>query len=303
MLDIELIDVRAEMEKYEWERAKWSDMKLIAVSPFRSDNSPSFYVWLDGDNKGYFGDSGGDDEFRRGGIVKLLSFLRNETYEDTMFYLTEEYGASELSEGDFITIPSLTLGSSVRRITLDETQVLGKYMRDYEYLRSRGISSTVQEYFDVKYVVTSKSVAIPWRHADGALANVKYRRTEDKLFWYESDAAPIRSLVFALDKVYEDHHTTVYITEAEIDAMSMWQAGKAAIALGTASLSEIQVELILKSPITKVIIATDSDAPGDKVARQIRDAFSSEMEVTRVNWGEHKDANAYLLNKFGPSVE
>ena len=45
--DLELnIDVRAELENYEWEKAIWKENKLIACSPFRGEENPSFYCFL-----------------------------------------------------------------------------------------------------------------------------------------------------------------------------------------------------------------------------------------------------------------
>ena len=75
------VDIQSELEVFEWSRPKWSESKLIACSPFRYDHSPSFFVNLDGDYAGTWGDSGAyDDEWSKGGFIKLLSFLRRETY-------------------------------------------------------------------------------------------------------------------------------------------------------------------------------------------------------------------------------
>lgn len=298
-LDVSLIDVRAEIEQYEWINATWTDEKLIAVSPFRHDNSPSFYLYFTEDRYGYWGDSGAwDEDFRRGGIVKLLSFLRNETTEETIEYLDETYGTGELAEGDKITLPNLSIKAKYKHIVLPES-LLDSYEDEYAYLLSRGIDEDTQCKLGIKHNRERAAVALPWRHANGTLGNVKYRKTEGKAFWYESSAHPIRELVYCLDLVYAEMAKKVYICEAEIDAASFWAMGFPAIALGTSSMSPRQAELIAKSPIESIVIATDDDEAGGKVAGHIHATFSPSMKVTRVKFNGQKDANAALMLRKG----
>jgi hypothetical protein len=298
-LDVSLIDVRAELEHFDWANATWSDEKLIAASPFRHDNSPSFYVYFTEDRAGFFGDSGAyDDDFRKGGIVKLLSFLRNETTEETLEYLDETYGTGELSEGDKIVLPNVSITPMRRHIAVPES-VISDYDEDYTYLLSRGIDEDTQRKLGIKYNSMRDAIAIPWRHANGILGNIKYRKTRGKAFWYESRGAAIRELVYCLDLVYAEKAKKVYICEAEIDAASFWTMGFPAIALGTSSMSPRQAELIAKSPIESIVIATDDDEAGDKVAGAIHATFNPSMKVTRVKFNGQKDANAALMIRKG----
>jgi len=72
------VDVQAELEQFEWDKARWTGEKLIACSPFRSDNHPSFYCWLVETEKaptGAWGDSGGSGEYEKGGFISLLFIL------------------------------------------------------------------------------------------------------------------------------------------------------------------------------------------------------------------------------------
>ncbi|ARW46031.1 hypothetical protein S100141_04811 [Bacillus licheniformis] len=41
------VDIRYELEQFEWTRPTWTDERLLAASPFRYDRTPSFYVYLD----------------------------------------------------------------------------------------------------------------------------------------------------------------------------------------------------------------------------------------------------------------
>ena len=86
------VDIREELDQFEWYGAKWTDDKLIASSPFRDDTAPSFYIDLEGEYAGVFGDSGAYDSYYESGTLpKLLAYLRNESYEDAVDYLLSKY--------------------------------------------------------------------------------------------------------------------------------------------------------------------------------------------------------------------
>ncbi|WP_230116380.1 hypothetical protein [Bacillus velezensis] len=63
------VDIRYELEQFEWTRPTWTEDRLLAASPFRYDRTPSFYVYLEDTasaKAGYWGDSGAyDAEFAR----------------------------------------------------------------------------------------------------------------------------------------------------------------------------------------------------------------------------------------------
>lgn len=298
-LDFSKIDVRAEMEEYDWEQPTWSDAKLIARSPFRPDNSPSFYVHFTGEAAGTWGDSGAYDEYAKGGLIQLLSYLRDETTEEVYDYLTDKYGIREIAEGDLIKLPSIALMERKGPKWIPE-MVLDQLDDDFSYLESRGISEDTQRRLGIKYDAKHDSVAFPWRHINGQLANIKYRNTKEKQFYYVKDGTSIRTLVFGLDIVYNEGIRKVAVCEAEVDALSLWEVGLPAIALGTSSMSPEQAELILKSPIDHLVIATDADAAGDKVAKQIKELMGGMVHTTRKKWKDGcKDANDALMKSKG----
>jgi len=73
------VDIEEELRLFPWNRARWTESKLIASSPFRDDNAPSFFVNLDGEYAGTWADSGAyGTEYESGNFVRLLAYLRNE---------------------------------------------------------------------------------------------------------------------------------------------------------------------------------------------------------------------------------
>ncbi|MFL6479343.1 MAG: hypothetical protein ACJ8F5_00020, partial [Bacillales bacterium] len=192
------VDIRSELEQFNWVRPKWSADKLIAASPFRYDKTPSFFVNFTGEYAGCWGDSGAyDAEWESGNFTKLLSFLRNETYEETEEYLAAEYGVP-LDGTDSVKLKPINLRIQRSRQSLN-AGILAQYTEDYTYLTSRGISERVQRQMGVLYAPDNKAAVIPWRLPSGTLANVKYRKTFGKTFYYVKGGWPIRELVYGIE--------------------------------------------------------------------------------------------------------
>jgi DNA primase len=288
------IDIRAELEQFNWVRPKWSADKLIAASPFRYDKTPSFFVNFTGQYAGCFGDSGAyDAEWASGNFTKLLAYLRNETYEETEEYLAGEYGW-QAETGDTVTLKPINLRIQRSRQSLN-ADIMTKYTEEYTYLKKRGISEDVQRQMGVLYDREKKAAVIPWNVPNGQLANVKYRTVYGKTFWYHKGGWPIRELVYGIEMA----KPTTVICEAEIDALSWQTAGVASIAVGGASFNGWKRDLILRSPIEELIIATDNDKAGGKLRREIESMMRGHVRVRHAYVPEDvKDANEALV-KYG----
>lgn len=279
------VDYRSELEAYEWTRPRWTHDKLIAASPFRYDNTPSFFVNLE---SGGWGDSGAyDTEYERGNFVKLLAFLRNETLEEAEDYLLETYGVADASLRQLIA-PHLRPSESFRK--LPESIVEPAIS---PYLTARGISEEVQRIAGVGRSSHQRFVAIPWRKPDGTLANVKYRATRGKTFFYESGVYPVRRLVWGADSVTQADR--IVVCEAEIDAMSWRTAGIQAVAIGGVSLSVWQADILRRLPCDSLVLAGDNDKAGRKFNEVARRTLKG-VRVSEIEYGTlaHKDANEIL---------
>jgi 5S rRNA maturation endonuclease (ribonuclease M5) len=290
------VDVRTELEQFQWTRPKWSAEKLICASPFRYDKTPSFFINLipHGDYPaGIWSDSGAyDQEWASGNFTKLLAFLRNETYEETEEYLLGEYGRQET--GETVSIRPFKLTIQRNRQPLN-ANILAKYTEDFTYLKNRGISERVQRQMGVLYDRESKAAVIPWNLTEKKLKNVKFRTVYGKTFWYYKGGQPIRELVYGIERA----QPTTIICEAEVDAMSWMEAGYAAVAVGGASFNNWKRDLILRSPIEELIIVTDNDKAGGKLRKEIETAMKGHVRVRQAYVrSDCKDANEALV-KYG----
>jgi Toprim-like len=288
------VDVRGELEQFNWTRPTWSGDKLIAASPFRYDNTPSFFVRLEqyGDYPaGTWADSGYyDEEWASGNFVKLFAFLRNETYEETEEYLLGEYGRFDSGEQITLVAPNLKLRTQPNY--LPQT-LLASYSDDYAYLKSRGISEEVQRSADIRYDSKSRTVILPWYDANKRLCNVKFRTVYGKTFWYAKGAVPIRELVYGIESV---EGPVSVLEEAEIDALSWRTVGVQAIAVGGASFTDKQADIIKRSAVRTLYISGDNDKAGRKFTEQVASKLRGYVELRRIAKPEqYKDTNEALM--------
>lgn len=289
------VDVEAELEAFDWYKARWTPDKLLAASPFRDEHTPSFFVRLEETDDypaGVWSDSGNyDDEWTSGNFPKLLSYLMNVTYEEAEDYLEEKYGIAR--DRTIITLRPHTMRPTNRR-RLNEAALFADYSADpSEYLLGRGISEEVQRKYGVLH--KGEHIAIPWRGPSGRLENVKYRSFHGKTFWYERGATPIQDLVYGIDLIWRAQAKVAIIGEAEIDSMSWLTAGFHSIACGGSAFRDRKVDLIASSPIETLIIASDNDNIGRKLGYSIGKALAGRIELKQVNFTTNvNDANEGL---------
>lgn len=291
------VDIIAELEQFDWTRPRWSSDKLLAASPFRYDKTPSFFVRLEpyGDlPAGVWSDQGAyDEEWRSGNFVKLLSFLRNETYEEAEDYLLDLYGTFA-NEGEIKLRPKLNLQRY--RQPLKEALLQDYAETPSQYLINRGITSDVQLQMGVRN--GCNHIVIPWRSASGKLENVKYRSTKGKMFWYANRGASLSTLLWGIDKIFANRAKTAIFCEAEIDAMSWKVAGFEAIANGGVAFNKKKRDIIIRSPIEELFIATDNDKAGEKLRHEVEKELLGYVRVKQVYIAsKYKDANEALVKE------
>ena len=284
------VDVRAEIEAYEWEQPTWRGDRLIACSPFREERSPSFAVNFE---NGTFIDSGGDGEYRVGNFVKLLAFLRNETYDETADYLISLY-SPELGEIDRLELPDISdwMGEEENR-TVFPREAIEDFRYVHPYLENRGIPQNVQRAFDVGYDPKTQSVVLVWHNVKGEIVSWKQRSVNDKKFWYVKGGQPIRNHLFGIHWVVKRGFKKVWIVESEIDALTLWSKGIPAVAIGTSYLSKQKRDLLLQVGVEELVIATDNDKDGRKALQSIVKQLAGHMTLYRLDWTDvpHKDVN------------
>lgn len=94
----------------------------------------------------------------------------------------------------------------------------------------------------------------------------------------------------------------VWITESEIDALSLISYGVPAVAIMGSHISEDQCRELERSPFRKYVLATDNDEAGRKGASQIKRLLIPKgFRFTNLRWEtDLKDVND-LIKNYGDS--
>lgn len=299
--------IQNEIASFPWSSSTWLPDKLLAASPFRYDNHPSFYVYLVDTptaRAGDWGDSGATDpEWQRGGFPKLLAFLRNETVPETLDYLRAKYedGSPDEDEEPALNPPRLTVDEPYRPL---DSRILDAYRFRHPYLAGRGISEEVQRLMRVGYDRVRQAIVLPWFNPNGSLGNIKFRKVDGKTFWYVKGGRPIREMVYGIDVVYRRRIKRAAIVEAEIDAMTLWTAGIPAIATGGTGFGAIKREIIAKSPLEEIVVVRDNDTAGRRWQRQVVRDLIDAMDVSiGIVPRSHKDINDTDIMSIGRIIE
>lgn len=287
------LDIAEEIKEYIFDNERWTSDKLIASSPFREDNAPSFFVSLDGEYAGTWGDSGSySEEFSRGNFVSLIAKLRQISYEESAEYLIEKYGTlHEVKKGEPIRVKHPQIKPLFQTTIIERSPIVEAVS---PYLVSRGIGEQVQSEVGVGYDKEYRGfTAIPWRTEGGKTANIFYRSTRGKKFFYRKNSTPKNSLVFGIDRAKEE----AALTEGVIDAMSFDTAGVSGISIGGARISDFQAELIKRSGIKRLYIGGDNDGQGRALNGQVKRKLRGFVELFEVEYGTSKDANDVLIRE------
>ncbi len=277
------VDFYAEIEPYldQFPQYVLRDNKLQSCSPFREERNPSFAVNLE---NGTWIDSGALGDYHKGHFIQLLSFLREEPEEDTVDYLLSAYSPLMKEEAD-LHLNMAGFGSINKQEPLKvfSAEELKQYAFRHPYLGNRGISEEIQRKFRVGYDPHKKAVAMCWCNADGEVINIKFRSVTAKYFWY-ANGQRIKNFVYGYFQCVTHPSKVVAVTESEIDCLRLWTLGIPAVALGTAHISQQQIELLLRLDVEELVIATDSDAAGRECAKQLEGLFAGAYRLTNFNF-------------------
>lgn len=268
------VDIHGELEAFDWKQARWENHRLIASSPFRYEQHASFYVYLEDTETakaGFWGDSGAlNEEYEKGGFLKLLAFLRDEDISETATYLLDKYGGIKAKPRSSIKLrPHPSFKVPRKEIGMDWSVAEEFGRRRHPYLERRGISRNVLLNCKCGYDAQNKAVSIPWIDERGRLLTIKFRTIYGKAFWYHKEGEDIRGWLWGMNFIYEYKLDFAVLVEAEIDAMYLISFGIPAIATGNKYFNQKRADIIKKSPIRRIIIGSDNDVAGDVMKQQV----------------------------------
>lgn len=200
---------------------------------------------------------------------------------------------------------------TVRELSEEGLKLQPLAEQQIEFLASRGISTETLLRNGVKGIIQNGEniLAFPYWE-DGKIVSCKYR-TLDKRFWQEKNT---RKIFYGLDDIKDADE--IIIVEGELDKLAMEEAGiQNCISVPDGAPSKVaekgvppetedkKYEYIWNcknyfAKATRIVLATDSDPPGQALAEEIARRLGRERcwRVKWPTWGDQvcKDANQVL---------
>lgn len=188
-----------------------------------------------------------------------------------------------------------------------------------EYLRRRGISEAVAAKYWLGYdadysthnidengqrsFATWRALIIPTGYNSYIARNIDTPQEPQKKNRYRKKGT---SLIFNSKALYNSDKT-IFVTEGELDALSIIEVGGQAVGLGSVANYTQLIKLVEEqAPVQPLILALDADEEGQKTEETLAEELTKlQIPFYRYNpYGVAKDANeALLLNREGFTAE
>ena len=178
------------------------------------------------------------------------------------------------------------------------------------YLRQRGISNEIARRYMLGYdpafrtketsedgaeaFTTWRALVIPTGKGSFVARNIDKPKEPAKKNRYRNRGA---SQIYALKELY-NAATPTFIVEGEIDALSIMEAGGAAVGLGSADNYTQLLDLVRQqAPAQPLILALDNDEVGRDTTKKLADGLTAQgIPFYQYNpYGDLKDANEALV--------
>ena len=170
-------------------------------------------------------------------------------------------------------------------------------LKECDYLTKRGISEKIQKEYHIgydpnfKYASFNKAIIIPTYYGCLTARNID-DNSKDRLRKLGN------AQIFHYDRIKENPGKEFYIVEGEIDALSIAEAGKKAIALGSVNKINLLINKLKEDKFeNKFILMLDNDEIGKKSQEILYTKLKEiEINVEKSNLlGKYKDPNEFLM--------
>lgn len=206
-------------------------------------------------------------------------------------------------------VPSRDIKNSLEKLTKKYEQSILSSPAE-KYLRERGITKEAQDYFRLGLVVDpepeerifNKRLSIPYIVGD-SVVGIKYRSITDYGEKYISSVGFYAQRIFN-PNVLAQLHLKVYVTEGELDTITLWQLGIPAIAIpGVNNWNPVNPRILRNRKIVVLADGDDKEGQGMKLGKKILTSVDGsaivKMEGTDVNQFYTDQGAAALMEYIG----
>ena len=223
-------------------------------------------------------------------LYEAVGYCFGESAEFGKEWLVERFGNTFVQYVD--TLTDIIIDKPKEEF-LDES-ILNQYAYYHPYMWQRKLSKEVVDKFKVGYNQKTNCIVFPIWDERGNLKMTTERSVVSKNFYIQED---IDKPVYLLNYIIKEHHTTCYVVESQINALTLWSWGLPAVALiGTGSSK--QYPKLNKSGVRNFILAFDGDEAGDRGIERFKRNIRDDVMVSVVKIPRGKDVNDLTEEEF-----
>lgn len=225
-----------------------------------------------------------------GSFSKFVALCFDISEEEAEEYLINNFSDSAIA--DTADLPEISF-NSISKQYIDDS-ILTKYNYYHPYMYQRQLTKAIIDKFQIGYDREANCITFPVWDEKNNLVAITRRAVYAKKFFLPQD---IPKPVYLLNFILAENHTTVYVTESQINALTLWTWGYPAIALfGTGSA--YQYDKLRRSGIRNYILCFDGDEAGDKGTQRFIDALQDSALISIKHIPRGKDVNDLSKTEF-----
>ncbi len=315
MLNINMEQLIIELEKdfkhcmtnyYAFKKIKMLDNNVMCCCPFHTEDRPSFGI-----QKSYPYRFNCFSCKEKGDIITLVSYCLKINTDEALKWLKRSYRLF-YSKFQPIDISKLFRDDSVNKPILNEDVLKAYAVKPHHpWILKRRFHPEVLDKFQIGYDNKLKAITIPIWDRWGNLRYIKKRfinpSSNGSKYLNQKDVYK-RDIVYPIHFIKQARISDVILCEGELNALSLYQAGMAAVAIGSSMITNEQVQVLLKCGIKRVTIFFDNDEAGYKGIDIAEERLFPNFMVNHIVFPKQfNDANdmlrANLLSKDKLSIE
>lgn len=213
-------------------------------------------------------------------------------------WLLEKFDGSSMEDRKVnFNLPS----KEQKKVEYVDKEILKNYRFTHPYMFERKLNLETIRKFDVGYDADNNCITFPNKDAFGNILFIATRNVSNKFFHYPNG---VDKPIYGLYEIYREMKhgveiNEVYVCESMLDALAIWSFGKYAIALnGTGS--NYQYDILKKSSLRYLILATDNDDAGKRAREKFRKNVTNKLikEIDYNSYGDCKDINDMTQEQF-----
>lgn len=216
-------------------------------------------------------------------LYQVIADCFNENIDFGKEWLLERFG--DILTTNQQILPKIDLTKHNTAI-LDKT-ILNEFLDYHPYLQQRKIPEDIAKKFDVKYDPKTQCIIFPVYDEHDNLVMLTRRSINSKNFYIDKNCD---KPVYLYNYIKQNHITTVYVTESQINCLTLYSWGFPAIALfGTGS--KYQYNILRKAGIRNYILCFDGDEAGDKGIQRFISNMPKDIMISIKKIPRNKDVN------------